>query len=61
MRGISKVALKHSVPFTNGIITADTDELIQERISANGQNIGKSAVQTCLDIISLKRKMETIF
>ncbi len=61
MRGIGKVALKYAVPFTNGIITADTNELIEERISKNGQNIGKHAVQTCLDIISLKRKMETIF
>ncbi len=61
MRGIGKVALKYQVPFTNGVITADTDALIQERISAKGQNIGKGAIKTCLDIIALKYKMETIY
>jgi 6,7-dimethyl-8-ribityllumazine synthase len=61
MRGIGKVSLKYSIPFANGIITADTDKLIEDRISASGQNIGKATVQTCLDIIFLKRKMETIF
>jgi 6,7-dimethyl-8-ribityllumazine synthase len=61
MRGIGKVALKYQVPFTNGVITADTDALIEERISAKGQNIGKGAIKTCLDIIALKYKMETIY
>ena len=61
MRGISKIALKHSIPFTTGIIDAESEEIIKERVSANGQDLGKKAVKTCLDIISLKRKMEIFF
>jgi 6,7-dimethyl-8-ribityllumazine synthase len=60
MRGIHEVALKYAVPFTNSVISIPSDDLMQERISVKGQNVGMEAVKACLDIISLKKKIETI-
>lgn len=61
MRGITDIAIKHSIPFTSGLINSDSMDVIDERISTSGHNIGKQALQACLDTISLKRKMEIFF
>ena len=60
-RGLNTVALNHSVPITTAIINTDSEDLIKERISSKGQNIGKQAVQTCLDIINIKNKINILF
>lgn len=58
-RGLSDVAIKHHIPLTTAIINSDSEEVIQERISKSGYNVGKQAVETCLELISIKRKIDT--
>ena len=49
--------MKFSIPVTNGIITTGNEELIKERLAPYGKN----ALETCLDIIAVKHKIETLF
>lgn len=59
--GLNDVALRYLVPLTTGIITSDSDAIIDERIAKDGKNIGMQAVKTCLDIINVKRKLDSFF
>lgn len=56
-RSLSKLSMKFSIPVTNGIITTGNEELIKERLAPYGKN----ALETCLDIIAVKHKIETLF
>jgi 6,7-dimethyl-8-ribityllumazine synthase len=58
IRGINDVAMKYKIPFTNGVIVANTDELIDDRVSKNGINIGGQVTATCIDVITLKQKID---
>lgn len=59
MNGISALAISHIMPITTGIITAHTEELIQERVDLQRYNVGGNAVKTCLHLINLKNKIKT--
>lgn len=58
--GLQKISLKNSIPLTNGIIAADNFDLINERSSRKGQNYGKWAAKSCLDLIQLKKDIRNL-
>jgi 6,7-dimethyl-8-ribityllumazine synthase len=56
-RGLTKLALKHQIPITTAIINSGDDAVIKERTSESGYNVGKQAVETCLQLIEIKNKL----
>jgi 6,7-dimethyl-8-ribityllumazine synthase len=56
-RGLTKLALKHQIPITTAIVNSGDDSVIKERTSENGYNVGKQAVETCLQLIEIKNKL----
>lgn len=54
---LMKIAIKHSIPLGNGILTVDTyDQAYDRAVGMNGSPKGEEAVQACLGLIELKKK-----
>jgi 6,7-dimethyl-8-ribityllumazine synthase len=56
-RGLSSVALQHSIPVINGVLTTDTIEQAIERSGTKAGNKGVDAAMAALEMISLLRKI----
>jgi len=57
MGGMTRVALDHSIPVGNGILTCPTWELAQRRADPDGEDdVGGRAARACLRMIELKRR-----
>lgn len=52
-KGIAQLALSSPIPVTYGIITSDTLEQAIQRAGAKGENRGKQAALTSLQMVSL--------
>lgn len=52
-KGIAKISLDSSVPVTNGVITTDSLEQAIQRAGAKGENKGKQAALTSLQMVNL--------
>ena len=57
-RGLSALALEHSLPVVNGILTTETIEQAIERAGTKGGNKGADAALVALEMISLLRKID---
>ncbi|MFV2031025.1 MAG: 6,7-dimethyl-8-ribityllumazine synthase [Gammaproteobacteria bacterium] len=55
--GLSSVALQHSIPVINGVLTTDTIEQAIERSGSKAGNKGADAALAALEMISLLRKI----
>lgn len=53
IKGIAKIALTSSIPVTNGVITTDSLEQAIQRAGAKGENRGKQAALTSLQMVNL--------
>ena len=52
--GINQLALKYNIPITTAIINSESEELIKQRTSKEGFNVGFQAAKTCFELIKLK-------
>lgn len=52
-KGIARISLNSSVPVTNGVITTDSLEQAIQRAGAKGENRGKQAALTSLQMVNL--------
>lgn len=59
-RGLNDVSIKYCLPITNSIIVADDDDLILERVSKTGQNLGMYATKTCIEIVRIKKLVQSL-
>ena len=50
-KSISELAIKHSVPITNGILTVDNKEQALYRAYKNKKNVGGHAAKACINLI----------
>ena len=50
-KSLSELAIKHSVPITNGILTVDNKEQALYRADKNKKNVGGHAAKACINII----------
>ncbi len=57
-KGLSSVALQHSIPVINGVLTTDTIEQAIERSGAKAGNKGVDAAMAALEMISLLKKID---
>lgn len=57
MHGITKLSLKSGTPITSAIVTALNDEDAFERVTSNGKNLGKKAMEALIQMIKLKQKI----
>ena len=57
-KGLSALALEHSLPVVNGILTTETIEQAIERAGTKAGNKGAEAALTALEMISLLRKID---
>jgi 6,7-dimethyl-8-ribityllumazine synthase len=48
---LSKLAIKHAVPITNGILTVDNKDQALYRADTNKKNIGGHAAKACMNLI----------
>ena len=48
---LSKLAIKHAVPITNGILTVDNKDQALYRADKNKKNIGGHAAKACMNLI----------
>ena len=48
---LSKLAIKHAVPITNGILTVDNKDQALYRADKNKKNIGGHAAKACINLI----------
>lgn len=55
-RGLTKLALKHSLAIGNGILTCETEEQALERARPDKMNKGRDAANAVLAVIELKKK-----
>ena len=57
--GISQVALNHSIPVINGILTTNTIEQAMERAGTKAGNKGTEAAMCAMEMVSVLRQVET--
>lgn len=57
-KALSSLALEHSVPVINAILTTDTIEQAIERAGTKAGNKGADAAMSALEMISLLRKLD---
>ena len=50
-KSLSELAIKHSVPITNGILTVDNKEQALYRADKNKKNVGGHAAKACINLI----------
>ena len=55
--GLTSIALQHSIPVINGILTTDTIEQAIERAGTKAGNKGADAAMAAIEMISLLRKI----
>ena len=48
---LSKLAIRHAVPITNGILTVDNKDQALYRADKNKKNIGGHAAKACMNLI----------
>ncbi len=56
-KGLSQIALTHSIPVINGILTTDNIEQAIERAGTKAGNKGYDAGMTALEMISVLTKL----
>ena len=56
-KALSSLALQHSIPVINGVLTTDTIEQAIERAGTKAGNKGADAAMTAMEMISLLRKI----
>ena len=56
-KALSSLALQHSIPVINGVLTTDTIEQAIERAGTKAGNKGADAAMTAMEKISLQRKI----
>jgi 6,7-dimethyl-8-ribityllumazine synthase len=56
-KALSSLALQHSIPVINGVLTTDTIEQAIERAGTKAGNKGADAAMTAMEMISLMRKI----
>ncbi|TDJ27834.1 MAG: 6,7-dimethyl-8-ribityllumazine synthase [Gammaproteobacteria bacterium] len=56
-KGLSSVALQHSIPVINGILTTDSIEQAIERSGTKAGNKGADAAMAAIEMVSLLRKI----
>ncbi|MCP3686993.1 MAG: 6,7-dimethyl-8-ribityllumazine synthase [Gammaproteobacteria bacterium] len=56
-KALSSLALQHSIPVINGVLTTDSIEQAIERAGTKAGNKGAEAAMTAMEMISLLRKM----
>lgn len=56
-KALSSLALQHSIPVVNGVLTTDSIEQAIERAGTKAGNKGADAAMTAMEMISLLRKM----
>jgi 6,7-dimethyl-8-ribityllumazine synthase len=57
-KALSSLALKHSLPIINAILTTDTIEQAIERAGTKAGNKGADAAMSAMEMISLLRKID---
>lgn len=55
-RGLQDLALKHKIALGFGVLTTDTPEQAKKRASVNGGNKGRTAAETCLQMMALRER-----
>ena len=50
-KSLSELAIKNSVPITNGILTVDNKEQALYRADKNKKNVGGHAAKACMNLI----------
>jgi len=55
--GIQKIAIEHTFPVGNGILTCPNRTLALERSSVSGQNFGARAALACLRMIEIRQEL----
>ncbi len=56
-KALASLALQHSIPVINGVLTTDTIEQAIERAGTKAGNKGAEAALTAMEMISLLRKL----
>jgi len=56
-KALSSLALQHSIPVINGVLTTDSIEQAIERAGTKAGNKGADAAMTAMEMISLLRKI----
>ena len=56
-KALSNLALQHSIPVINGVLTTDSIEQAIERAGTKAGNKGADAAMTAMEMISLLRKI----
>ena len=56
-KALSSLALQHSIPVVNGVLTTDTIEQAIERAGTKAGNKGADAAMVAMEMISLLRKI----
>ena len=56
-KALSSLALQHSIPVINGVLTTDSIEQAIERAGTKAGNKGAEAAMTAMEMISLLRKI----
>jgi 6,7-dimethyl-8-ribityllumazine synthase len=57
-KALSSLALQHSIPVINGVLTTDSIEQAIERAGTKAGNKGADAAMTAMEMISLLRKID---
>ena len=56
-KALSNLALQHSIPVVNGVLTTDSIEQAIERAGTKAGNKGADAAMTAMEMVSLLRKL----
>lgn len=56
--GCQTVALSHNIPVIFGVLTTETEEQAYERVGGGKGHIGRSAVDSACELISVLRRIE---
>jgi 6,7-dimethyl-8-ribityllumazine synthase len=55
--GVSRLSLEYNIPISYGVITSKNWKQAEDRSGGKHGNRGRSAAQTCLEMIDLKKKL----